>query len=93
MAAQTNKLPSALAARTELFPDMQYYFNAFWELSFQRPNNGFGVMAIPYVEIVSYCDLFNVNNRDVFTKYIKTADFAYITVIDRKSSNGRCTKN
>lgn len=88
VARQTNKLPKALAKRPAIFPDMQYYHEAFWELSFQRPNNGFGVLPIPYTEIVAYCDLNEIKERQMFSRFIKAADIAYILYLNRKESSG-----
>lgn len=73
--------PTALADRPELYDDLEPVARAFSLLSSCRPMiAGFGGVvpaAIPLAEILAYCQMFAVEDRDEFVRLIHAMDDAY----------------
>lgn len=56
------KLPS-FPPKPRLFPDLQPYWNVFWDLMRQRRLGGFATGGIPLAEVREYCDFFGIEDR------------------------------
>lgn len=81
-------VPAALADRPELFDDLEPIARAFSLLSSSRPMiAGFGGVvpsAIPLAEMLAYCQMFAVEDRDEFVRLIHVMDDAYQTHVAKK---------
>lgn len=59
-------------------PDFVHLWNSFIELHQARGSGGFGPLAIPYSEIVSYCRLSALELSPWEVKVIRALDTVYL---------------
>lgn len=88
IAAQTGKIPAAVAARPGLSAHELPFWDAFNVLHLSRANTGFGPGAIPLSEIVTYAELVQMpigEEREQFVQLIRAMDGAYLTFAQEKS--------
>jgi hypothetical protein len=67
-------------------PDLAYLWAWFIELSGSR-GGGWGPAPITYLEIKSWCDLFNITLEPWELNLIKAMDVKYLTIINEKSKS------
>jgi len=61
----------------ELFYWLSSYIEAFYTLSSSR-SSGFSVGAIPLTEIQAWIEIFEIDDREVFVKYIRALDNTFL---------------
>jgi len=88
IAQQTGRTPRALKIRPTLYFDMAFYYEAFWELSSHRTSNGMGPNPLALTEIVSYCSMYEVDDKPLFARFMRACDATFIEYIVSKNSNG-----
>lgn len=76
----------ALNSRPHIFPDNIEYLQAFFDLSPSR-NNGMVEGPIPISEIVAYCDLMDVLDRETMFYRVRACDNVFLQFKSAKNAN------
>lgn len=74
-------MPQALENKPEIYDYLQYYIEAFYELSLSRTD---AFSYIPFSEIQAYCILFDVGDIEEFVRYIKKMDIFVVNLNSEK---------
>ena len=77
VADKTGKVPTALKEEPDVYPDMQWIWDAFWMLHRSR-QIGMSVGPIPLSEIESFIRLFEVREIEAFIAAIDALDRMYL---------------
>ncbi|MGN6549761.1 MAG: phage tail assembly chaperone [Pararhizobium sp.] len=78
--AEEGEAPAALLARPEIEPRLEPVWDAFFELTTDRPT-GFGTGPIPFTAIHFYAERLGIEDPDAFdrfTRAIRAMDRAYL---------------
>ncbi len=81
-------IPDKIANKPILAKGLYFYFNAFHELSTDRPV-GYTMGQIPYSSILSYCKYYTFDYEETsdFLYLIRKIDSAYIEYKDKKNES------
>ena len=76
--------------RLDKMPDINdevgWIWKGFWKLH-QTRGGGFGPQPLQYSDIKAFCDLFNIEDRQLFTMYITELDLVYISWANKKQGS------
>ncbi len=87
IAAQTGKVPTAVARQPQLSRLEKPYWDAFQVLTLSRSNAGFGPGAIPLHEIIAYTELMQIpegDERQELLHVIRAMDRSYLAYVSKK---------
>jgi len=73
-------------ADAELPEGAEFYLDAFWQLSTDRPQSGFGVHPIPFRALDVYARRYGIEgeNFDDLASAVRGADAAFLDVMVQK---------
>lgn len=63
---------------------LQFYLEAFRELSSCRPG-GMDILPIPFTAVVSYCQVYEVEEFDDFLYIIRDLDYVYLGLVEEEN--------
>lgn len=85
---ELGKSVKALENRPVLLPGLDFYFQAYAELSHDRPV-GFGVGSIPWSSIINWCklhEIHDINEIDACIKHIRALEKADHEISESKKA-------
>ena len=68
----------------ELPPGAELYWDAFWELSADRPQSGFGVHAIPFTAIDAYARRYAIADFATLVALVRVCDTEFVSIMSEK---------
>lgn len=83
-----DEIPERFLNKPVLHPGLQFYLDAFYDLTFDRPT-GFEEGYIPLTSILAYCEFYGLNAEETedLIYFVRQLDIAYIK--DRREKSKR----
>lgn len=91
LAAAGKKVPEEATAQPCLTEEELPFWEAFNLLHLSRPNSGFRASAIPLSEVMSYCELMQIEpgeSRELYVRLLRAMDHAYLVHVQMKERRG-----
>lgn len=89
--AESGKPPKALARRPTIDESLRLLWNAFWELTGDRPYGALGLPgAIPFTAIDRYAARYGFDDKDEFARFhqlIRRMDAAFIAQMSERTGD------
>lgn len=63
---------------------LQFYLEAFRELSSCRPG-GMDILPIPFTAVVTYCQVYGIEELDDFLYIIRDLDYVYLGLVEEEN--------